>query len=104
MPEQPVEAPPSWPALLTMPSPEQLGLGAGAQAGPSGPSAVLQEVRRLGATDFNLSWLPQGGCRVSLLLPAGLDGHGRHVEATAGTEAEAVQLAMQRAEQVSGQR
>jgi hypothetical protein len=87
-----------------MPSPEQLGLGAGET--PAGPgrldwNAALEQVRHLGATGFNLTRLPEGGCRVSLLLPADQPGRSQYVEATAATEAEAARLALQRAAECS---
>jgi hypothetical protein len=82
-----------------MPTPEHFGLASDWSAGPIDWNAVMQQARRLGATDFHLSRLPQGGYQVSLRLPAGATGQTRRVEASGETEAEAVRAALQQAEQ-----
>jgi hypothetical protein len=89
-----------------MPSPEELGLLVHAPAAaPIAASldwnAAHQEVHRLGATNFNLSRLPQGGFQATLVLPTADPSRQQHIEASAGSEAEAVRLALERAERWS---
>jgi hypothetical protein len=104
------DAPPPRPAPLTMPSPEQLGLTRAASvATADGRDAVdwnaaLERVRRLGATGFHLTRLPQGGHQVTLLLPTAQADRSQYVEVTASTEAAAVRIALDRAEQRVAQR
>jgi hypothetical protein len=107
MPEQPGEAPAPRPAPPTMPSPAELGVGTVRASGRDETvdwNAALARAHRLGATSFNVSQPPQGGCQVTLLLPTGVAGRIEHVEATAGSEAVAVRLALERAEQWAAQR
>jgi hypothetical protein len=82
-----------------MPAPDHFGLTASWSAAPLDWNSAMQQARKLGATDFHLSRLSQGGYQVSLLLPADATGQARRVEARADTETEAVQAALQRAEQ-----
>jgi hypothetical protein len=88
-----------------MPAPEQLGVSAGwkgslASAGEKVDwNTVLDKVNRLGSIGFHLTRLPQGGCQVTLLLPTGQTDRIQHIEASAATEADAVRLALERAEQ-----
>jgi hypothetical protein len=102
MPEQaaPAPAPPPRPEPLALPSPEQLGLVAAPAAGEQVDlNAALQQARRLGVTGFNLNQLPDGSYQVALRLPTCQPDRTQHVEATARTEAAAVRLALERAEQ-----
>jgi hypothetical protein len=88
-----------------MPSPEQLGVPAGrlpilsAREEKADWNAAVEKANRLGATGLHLARLPQGGCQVTLLLPSGQADRVQHIEATAATEADAVRLALERAEQ-----
>jgi hypothetical protein len=83
-----------------IPTPAQLGV-AGAQS--NGESAVdwnatHKRLREMGAESFQMERLPQGGVRVLFRLPASQTGQPRRVEAEAATEAEAIRLALERAE------
>jgi hypothetical protein len=106
--------PPVQSARLVMPSPEALGLARGPQAGAAAPVDVSPaaappaavdwndahaRLRRLGALGFHLDRLPEGGCRVSFHLPTNQPQRTRVVESVGRTEAEAVHLALQQAEQ-----
>jgi hypothetical protein len=99
MPDAP--AVPPRPAPLAMPSPAQLGLS----TAPAGAvdsvdwNRALERVRRLGASGFHLNKVTEGGYLVTLQLPTGSADRLQHIEATAGTEAAAVCLALDRAEQ-----
>jgi hypothetical protein len=83
-----------------MPSPEQLGVArpAPAECADTDWAAVHRRLERLGAVCFRLDQLPQGSHRASCLLPTDRPGHTHHIEAEAATAAEAVQLAVARAE------
>ncbi len=96
--------PESRPAPLRIPSPEQLGVTAGAPVAPDSPdwSTVHRRLDLLGATCLHLEKLPQGGCRFTCLLPTSQPDRHHHIEAQAASEAEAVRLALQKAEQWAG--
>lgn len=93
------------PAPLSIPSPEELGVS---PARPAGGAADLAAARRrfkeLGAVCFQIEDLPQGGCRIVCLLPTAQPERHHRIEAEAPTEAEAVRLALARADQWVAQR
>jgi hypothetical protein len=100
-PDEPVPAArpvPTRPTLLTLPSPEALGLAPGKEAATDW-AAVHRRLDRVGATCFHVDKLPQGGYRVTCLMPGSTAGSLHHVESQAANEAEALQLALARAEQ-----
>jgi hypothetical protein len=95
----PPPPPPPAPVRLTAPSPEQLGIG----STPAGANdidwgAVHRRLDQLGATCFHVERLA-GGAKVTCLLPTAQAGHNRHVEAQANSQAEAVRLVLDKAEQ-----
>jgi hypothetical protein len=83
-----------------MPTPDQLGVTC---ARPSGAEADWTAARRrleaLGASCFQLEKLSPAGYRFVCLLPTALPGRTHRVQAEAITEAEAVRLTLERAEQ-----
>ncbi len=92
------------PARLAIPSPQQLGI---APAGGSTTAAVdwnaaRHRLDRLGAVYFHVEKLDAGGYRFTCLLPTAQRGHTHRVETVAATEAEAVHLALARAEAWAG--
>jgi hypothetical protein len=104
-PDEP-ESPPPPPAapLLRLPTPEELGLAAErADSAGFDWSAAHHRLDHLGAVCFRLDKLPQGSSRVTCLLPTAQPGRTHHVEAEAPTDAEAVRLALERAEAWSGE-
>lgn len=97
-------------ARLVLPSPENLGIRtlspppatqpAPTQSTPAQTidwNAVHARLGRLGALAFHLDRM-EGACRVTFLLPTGQEQRLRQVEAIAGTEAGAVQAALEQAE------
>lgn len=87
-------------APLSLPSPEALGIAVArtpAAATALDWNAVHARLDRLGAVRFQSDRLPQGGYRVTFLLPGGAAGT-QTVEGVAATQADAVQLALSRAE------
>lgn len=91
---------------LRLPSPEELGVDSPAAKSQAviNWTQVHRQLARLGALSFYQQKLPGGGYRVTFLLPAGKEGRAHHVEAIAETDAEAVLLALDRAEKWAGQR
>jgi hypothetical protein len=93
------------PALVTLPAPEQLGVSR-----PRGKSASTDwvDARRrldvLGAVAFQVARTPEGGWRFNCLLPTDQQNYNHRIEADAGTEAEAVRLGLERAENWARQR
>ncbi len=100
-------SPPPSPALLQLPPPSALGVRDAALT-PAAPgldwNAVHAQLQRLGAVGFQVSRLPQGGHRVTFVLPTAQAGQTRHIVADAADEAAAVRAALARAEQAVLQR
>jgi hypothetical protein len=83
----------SAPPKLTMPSPEALGVPVPRPATELDWTALRVRLDRLGATQFTLTKLPEGGYCFTCRLPS-----AGTVEGRATTEAEAVQRALEQAE------
>jgi hypothetical protein len=95
----PDEPTPSRPAPLTMPSPEQLGVVVrSAETGPDWP-AIHARIKELGIASFHMATLPDGRSCFTCWVPRGKPGLTQRIEVTAATEAEAVQLGLERAGQ-----
>ncbi len=88
------------PALVSMPSPEQLGVGAAQPCDSSATdwSAAHRRLNQLGAVCFRLDKLAPSGWRITCLLPTAQQGQLHHVEAVAESESEAVRLVLEKAE------
>lgn len=95
------------PTRLELPAPEQLGIRGIAVAQPTMASApshgldwnrIHERLRRLGALGFHLDRLPMDAVRVTFYLPSGEGGRTRLVEAEAASDAQAISLALERAE------
>jgi hypothetical protein len=61
-------------------------------------NVTVTRLRALEAVGFHLDRLPEGGYRFTCWVPAAQAGRTSRVEAMAATEAEAVRLALERAE------
>jgi len=83
------------PARVVLPSPEALGIRTATAPGIDW-NVTHARLDRLQAVRFQSDRLPQGGYRVTFILPAGTQS--QPVEAVGETEAAAVQLALARAE------
>lgn len=84
-----------------MPSPEELGIARPPTPQTSGDGqweAAHRRLRQLGAICYRLDRLPQG-YRFTCLLPTASETRSHRVEAQAATEAEAVLLVLDQAEQ-----
>jgi hypothetical protein len=94
------------PGRLKLPSPGELGLLT--EAVPSSEKCktgsavdwadIHRRLDRLGALSFHQENLPEGGCRVTFLLPTDQPNRAQQIDARAETPAEAVGLALERAE------
>jgi hypothetical protein len=84
-----------------LPPPEELGVTLARKKATSALdwSAIHRRLGQLGPNDFRLDRLPEGGYRATLLLPTGQENRKHHIEAPGQTEAEAVCLALDRAEE-----
>lgn len=93
-------------ARLVIPSPKQLGI---TPANTSAAAAVdwnatRRRLDRLGAVYFHLERLDAGGYRFTCLLPTSQRGRTHRVETVAATEADAIHLALAKAEEWAGGR
>jgi hypothetical protein len=90
---------------VTLPPPELLGVS---KPHPRNGSADWADARRrldeLGAVTFQVSKLPEGGCRFTCLLPTDQQNYHHRIEADAASEPEAVRLGLERAENWARQR
>jgi hypothetical protein len=97
-PRRPAAPPAPPPTRLEMPSPEELGIAVAKPAAPVDWSAVHARLDRLGVLKFALERQPTGDYRFTCLVPGADPNRPRPVEATAATESEAVQRALEQAE------
>jgi hypothetical protein len=96
-PEPPVEVAP---APLTIPSPDQLGVASVRAGNPTSTdwSAAHHRLDQLGALAFHEERIAGGGCRFICVLPTAQPNRMHRIEAEAASEAEAVQLTLDKAE------
>jgi hypothetical protein len=82
-----------------MPAPEHLGVAA--RPAPAGLDweATGRRVTELGVVGFHLDPLADGGCRFTCWLPDAQAGRSERIEACAASQAEAVRLGLDRAQQ-----
>ena len=94
------------PAPVSLPSPEQLGIHAPPARPAAGDVAAVdwnatrRRLHEMGASTFQLERLAEGGYRFACWLPGERQGAASRVEATAGSESEAVRLGLERAGRV----
>ncbi len=96
--QAPEEPNPARPPLLTMPSPEQLGVSVRPVANGVDWTALHEQMRKLGVVSSHTEALPDGRIRFTCWLPRDKPGLTQRVEAVADTEAAAVQLALTHAQ------
>jgi hypothetical protein len=85
-----------------MPSPGDLGIRvAKAEEPPVDWNLVDQRLHKLGALSIHRQRLTQGGYRFFFLVPTSQADRVQRVEAVAATEAEAVRLALEKADQLA---
>lgn len=86
---------------LAMPSPEEMGLGM--RSTPAEPShvdwtAAHARLQQLGASSFQIDRRSSGEWHICCLLTNSASAKCRRIEATAGTDGEAVQAVLEQAE------
>jgi hypothetical protein len=88
------------PAPFTIPTPEELGVSATTRAdhAPADWSALHQRLSQLGATCFQMQKFPEGGCRMTCLLPASQSGRSHCIETQATNDVEAIRLTLAKAD------
>jgi hypothetical protein len=91
---RPAEAKP-----LAMPSPEQLGVADRKSESNVDWNLVHRRFHDAGATCLLLDQRPNGGCKLTCLLPTGQPNRNHHIEVEAATEAEVARLALERLEE-----
>lgn len=84
--------------MVKIPTPEELGVGT-RKVERDDWTAGYRRLCELGATCFQMRRLPQGGCNVTCLMPTGQPDRNHRIEAAAASEAEAVRLVVQAAEE-----
>jgi hypothetical protein len=93
-PEEPKAA---RPPLLTLPSPEQLGVAVRPVENVADWNALHARMKELGVLGFHIDSLPDGRSRFTCWMPSDRPGLTRRIEVVAATEAEAVQCGLQQA-------
>lgn len=95
--QAPEEPKPARPPLLTLPSPEQLGVAV--RSGENAPdwTALRAHMKELGVISFHLDSLPDGRTRFTCWMAGDRPGLTRRIESVAVTEVEAIQRGLQEA-------
>jgi hypothetical protein len=93
-------------APIVLPTPEQLGVGLskGSERKAIDWANVHDRLDRLGASCFHQQKMPEGGYRITCLLPTAQSERTHRIEAQAATEAEAVRAVLAQAEQWAASR
>jgi hypothetical protein len=97
--QAPEEPNPARPPLLTLPSPEQLGVAVRPVENSTDWSALHARMKQLGVLSFHMDSLPDGRTRFTCWMPLDQGGLTRRIESVAGTETEAVRRGLQEAAQ-----
>lgn len=97
--QAPEEPNPARPPVLTLPSPEQLGVAVRPVEAPPAAdwTALHRRMKELGVVSFHVDSLPDGRSRFTCWLPSDRPELTRRIEAVATSEAEAVQSGLQEA-------
>jgi len=95
--QAPEEPKPARPPLLTLPSPEQLGVAVRPVENVVDWTALHARMKELGVLSFHMDSLPDGRSRFTCWMPGNRSGLTRRIESVAATQAEAVQHGLQEA-------
>ncbi len=95
--QAPEEPKPARPPLLTLPSPEQLGVTVRPAEKTTERTALSGRMKELGVLGFHIESLPDGRSRFTCWIPGDRPGLTRRIEAVAATESEATQRGLQEA-------
>lgn len=104
-PDEPTAAStPPRPARIELPPPEELGIALAARPVTLDWSAAHRRLEQLGACCIRLEKLANGGCRFTCVLPTGQPDRTHCIESLGASAAEAVTVALDRAEAWARQR
>jgi hypothetical protein len=95
--QAPEEPKPARPPLLTLPSPEQLGVTVRPVENAADWTALHARMKEMGVLSFHMDSLPDGRSRFTCWMPGDRPGLTRRIESVAATEGEAVQRGLQEA-------
>lgn len=95
--QAPEEPNPARPPLLTLPSPEQLGVAIRPNDNAADWTSLRTRMKELGVLSFHLDSLPDGRTRFTCWMPGDRPGLSRRIESVAATESEAMQRGLQEA-------
>lgn len=101
--QAPEEPKPARPPLLTLPSPEQLGVAVRTDGNTADWTALRASMKELGVLSFYMELLPDGRTRFTCWMPSDRAGLTRRIESVAATETEAVQQGLQEATHTKSQ-
>lgn len=102
--QAPEEPNPARPPLLTLPSPEKLGVAVRPAANATDWTAIHARMKALGVVSYQMEMLADGRSCFSCRLPTDRPGVLRRIECVAATEDAAVQLGLQQIAHMRGQR
>ena len=95
----PEEPNPARPPVLTLPSPEQLGVAVRPIENAADWTAIHSRMKELGIVSFHMDSLPDGRSRFTCWMPGDNPSVTRRIESVAATETEAVQRGLAEAAQ-----
>lgn len=98
--QAPEEPNPARPPLLTLPSPEQLGVAIRPVENTTDWTALHARMKELGVLSFHMDSLADGRSRFTCWMPLDRPGLTRRIECVAVTETEAVQRGLQEVAQM----
>lgn len=95
--QAPEEPKPARPPLLTLPSPEQLGVAVRPAANVADSNTLHARMKELGVLGYHIDSLADGRSRFTCWMPSDRPGLTRRIEVVAATETEAAQRGLQEA-------
>lgn len=98
--QAPEEPNPARPPLLTLPSPEQLGVSVHRAENTTDWTTLHARMKELGVLSFHMDTLADGRSRFTCWMPLDRQGLTRRIECVAATDWEAVQRGLQEAAQM----
>ncbi len=93
--QAPEEPKPARPPLLTLPSPQQLGVTVRAVENGTDWTVLHARMKELGVLGFHVDSLSDGRSRFTCWMPGDRPGLTRRIESVAATESEAAQRGLQ---------
>ena len=95
--QAPEEPKPARPPLLSLPSPEQLGVSIRHDSKADDWTALRSHMKELGVLSFHLELLADRRTRFTCWMPSDRPGLTRRIESVAASETEAIQRGLQEA-------